>query len=130
MANANLAEEEEALGKVDNQHKNIQLYELMLKKIFFQSRDDELATSWDTKLQEWVDLVINNWVLLQTSMITTSLYRRDRLSTSADEDIVAIAKVVELSLSESQPFNRYAIKKKENENSFVIKNFYGNEQLK
>ena len=126
MANANLAEEEEALGKVDNQHKNIQLYELMLKKIFFQSRDDELATSWDTKLQEWVDLV--NWVL--TSMITTSLYRRDRLSTSADEDIVAIAKVVELSLSESQPFNRYAIKKKENENSFVIKNFYGNEQLK
>jgi hypothetical protein len=26
---------------------------------------------------------------------------------SADEDVVAIAKVVELSLSESQPFNRY-----------------------
>ena len=43
-------------------------------------------------------------------MITTSLYRRDRLSASADEDIIAIAKVVELSLSESQPFNRYAIK--------------------
>ena len=53
VANANLAEEEEALGKVDNQHKKIQLYELMLKIFFFfQLRDDELATSWDTKLQE------------------------------------------------------------------------------
>ena len=78
---------------------------------FVQSRDDELANSWDTKMQEWVVIINIITALSLISVIATShvrpCYRRDRSSVSADEDVVAIAKVVELSLSESQPFNRF-----------------------